>query len=337
MISQKDILKPVVFLDIFDYPLTAMEVWRFLGVEAELGETVGVLSQECHTGPVSCHGVNSGRYPVFNAGAGQMDPGLSRDDTKKERFLLGMTKKNGFYFLSGREGLIEKRREFFALSEKKRRVAKKAAQLLKFIPGVKMAAICNNFYYHAESDIDFFIVAEKNRLWTVRFWATILLDLFCLRARGKKRTDRICLSFYATADCNLEKVALFGGDPYLYYWLAFLEPVYDNGGGDNFWQSNAWIKKHFPNFYPNSGNKSRMVKDGFLSLAIKRFFNIFASTWLGDFLEIFFKSLQFKKVAHRFSGPGVVISEEMIKLHENDRRELFREEFEKKNKEIIGC
>ncbi len=326
MIGQEYFIKTLAFLDIFDYPPTAMEIWRFLGVKAELGTIMERLLPVCHTG--------ESRYPGLGASAKQVDPGLRRDDTGGG--VLKMMNKNGFYFLPGRKELVEKRREFFRLSERKFKVARKAAKILRFIPGLKMAAVCNNFYYHEESDIDFFITTDKNRLWTVRFWATTLLDIFRLRARGKRRADRICLSFYATCDCNLEKVLLPGGDPYFYYWSVFFDPVYDDGGVDAFWQANGWIKRHFPNFYPNIGNRSKMVDDNFLSSAVKKSFGVFVNSRLGDYLEKFFKSLQFKKVSRRFSGPGVVISEEMIKMHENDRREYFRSEFEKRCEKIIS-
>jgi hypothetical protein len=345
MVRQEDIIKPLIFLDIFDYPPTAMELWRFLPMPAELGEISPLLPKE-----------------GFGGGY-------------------------GFYFLSGHEALVEKRREFFYLSEKKFKIAKRAAWLLRFIPSVKMIALCNNFYYRPESDIDFFIIAAPGRLWLTRFFATIILDLFCLRARGKKTADRICLSFYLSEDnLNLENIALKNGggaivpegcgthcasredsqigchrpspssgnwnlalwhpqevrndkeidDPYLSYWLAFLELIYGQECYNKFWQANSWLKNIFPNIQPRQPVSRRRIEDNFLSLGIKKIKSIWFYGALGDAMEKITKKIQWHKLSPKIKemaasgGTQVIINDQMLKFHENDRREFFKEELRKR-------
>ncbi len=288
MIGQEYFIKTLAFLDIFDYPPTALEIWRFLGVKAEFKDVV--------------------------------------DDSKKES-AIWLINKNGFYFLPGREAVVDKRAEFSRLAESKRKVAQRAAKILRFVPGVRMVAVCNNFYYTDESDVDLFIVTEQGKMWTVRFWSTILLDFFHLRAKGKKTADRVCLSFYASDDSlNLESIALPDGDPYLYYWLAFLDPVFDDGVSYIFWSNNEWIKKYMPNFWPTKTNKEKLVQDSKLSV----FFRRLGVLVFGGWLEVLAKKVQFPKVSKRFSGPGVVINDSMLKFHENDRRVEFRERLKEK-------
>jgi hypothetical protein len=389
MVKREDILKPLIFLDIFDYQPTAMEVWRFLGVEAELGEVIEALPQGCHTG--------GGRYPVLEVNAKQMDPGLRRDDTllchprengdpefgaltldsrlrgndtEKRGTAQGATHPvseyhppaggtplfrgdlSGFYFLPGREGLIEKRREFFYLSERKFKIAQKAARILRFIPGVKMVAVCNNFYYRPESDIDFFIITAAKRLWVTRFLATIFLDLFNLRARGQKTADRICLSFYLSENnLNLEEVALkslahssvnsageetlWSGDPCLACWLAFMEPLYGYEIYEKFWQANnlpaSWFKKIFPNAFLRCPPQIRLVCDNSLSKIIKKIGSVLFFGSLGDWLEKNSEKIQRFKLSARVKelaaqdNTNVVLDKRMLKFHEEDDRENFRE------------
>jgi hypothetical protein len=358
-----------------------MEIWRFLGVRAELGEVVEKLpSREGWTAASAGRGVlKVGRQSFSTHPA---SPGSAP---------LQGGEYSGFYFLPGREGLVERKREFFQLSEKKFKIAKRAAWILHFIPTIKMIAICNNFYYRPQSDIDFFIITKNNRLWLTRFLATIVLEIFGLRARGRRTADKVCLSFYLSENhLNLENVLLtaevdlsrgakithpvaeaapplpgvefkaddknreardcFAGarndrvdDPYFSYWLAFLEPIYGQECYNEFWEANSWLKNVFPNVLPKMPVPRRCV--GSLSLlsafqdhdrtggittpnpSLKRRGN------LGDWLEKIAKKIQWRKISPRIkemaalNDKRVVLNEAMLKFHENDRREKFREKF----------
>jgi hypothetical protein len=412
MIKQEDIIKPLIFLDIFDYPPTAMELWRFLGVQVELGEVINSFSLNNLVIPNGAERreesvVGEDNYPAVNPITKdevigrriETDPSRhARDDKADESGIV--TEKNGLYFLPGRESLIEKRREFFQLSEKKIKIAKRAAWLLHFIPSIKMIAVCNNFYYRPQSDIDFFIITAPHRLWLTRFFATIILEIFCLRARGKKTADKVCLSFYLSEDnLNLESVLLkksdsngqlrnslikadpsliarddkmegndkeinsplLGGvaegwgvlidDPYFSYWLAFLEPIYGQDCYERFWQANAWIKNIFPNILPKEPVSRRQVgKISPQSAArdrneAKYTLPAFARAqaplprrglFVGDWLEKIVRKIQWWKISPRvkemvaLGDTRVVINDAMLKFHENDRREFFREELIKR-------
>jgi hypothetical protein len=364
MVSREDIIKPLLFLDIFDYPPTALEIWRFLPMPAELGEVIEkVPSREGWTAASAGRGVLSmGEQSMINKQLAVTHPASQGSAP------LSRGESNGFYFLPGREELIEKRREFDYLSEKKFKIARHAARLLHFIPSIKMIAVCNNFYYRPESDIDFFIIARNGRLWLTRFFATIILDLFRLRARGKKTADKICLSFYLSeADMDLKKIALLEeldpsrgasafakasadkqndkkiDDPYLAYWLAFLEPIYGQRCYNKFWEANSWIKNIFPNVLPKEPVSRRMV--GYVS-GLKTVTHPVASgtrhpsregnNFFGDWLEKAVKKIQWRKLSFRvkkmaaLGDTRVVISEQMLKFHENDRREEFREQLKNK-------
>ena len=319
MISQEDIIKPLLFLDIFDYPPTAMEIWRFLGAKAELGDVVAALNDF----------VILTEAPLARSG------GIALSDPSPCR--LGMTTKNGCHFLPGREDLIEKRREFDHLSEKKFKIAKRAAWLLHLIPSIKMIAICNNFYYRPQSDIDFFIITKKNRLWLTRFFAISILEIFGLRARGKKTADKVCLSFYLNeTDLNLASVTLKPDDPYFAYWLAFLDPIYGQDVYDNFWAANDWLLNYFPNIKAKIPVPRRRITDSSLVLVTKKLKNFWLDGFLGDWLEAVLKKIQWFKISPRLkemaaSGDTrVVINDRMLKFHENDRRQQFSDQLKVK-------
>lgn len=284
---KEEIFKVLAFLDIFDYPPTSLEIWRLLGVKAELSEVMAASSY--------------------------------------------FDQKNGFYFLPGREELAAKRSEFFRLAEKKYRIARRAANILKFTPGVRMAAVCNNFYYKPDSDIDFFIIVKSGRLWLSRALATMALHFARWRRHGNKIANRICLSFYITDDnLNLENIALKPADPYFSYWLAFLEPLYGLDVYQKFWSANAWLKKYLPNVFATTTNQARVVDDFWFSSLWKRAKSWWFDSFLGDKLEALAKKIQFGRMSKKPSGPGVIIGDKILKFHENDRREEFRKKLNDK-------
>lgn len=300
---KKAITRAIVFFDVLDHPLTAFEVWKYLldgsGREATLG-MVGKL----------------------------LDAGLGR-----------IGKQDAFFFLSGREKLVEARRRSLNLAEGKMKRASEAVAWLRFIPGVKMAAVCNSLALgnvREESDIDLFIVTARRRIWLTRFSVTAAVHLLGLRRYGAKVRDKICLSFYVTEDdLDLEKVAL-DRDPYFYYWLAALIPLYDDGIFKNLIARNAWLKKFLPNFIPVLPGPDRRVADNPASIFLKRLYSAAVDPLLGDVCERLARYLQLKKMEKntgslaKENDTRVIISDAMLKFHETDRREEFRRQWENK-------
>ncbi|MEK9182909.1 MAG: hypothetical protein AAB849_00155 [Patescibacteria group bacterium] len=249
---------------------------------------------------------------------------------------------NGFFFLSSNPPDFYLRRQDRAISnDRKFVIARRAAQLISFVPFVRLVAICNTLSFEAaekDSDIDFFIITRRGRIWLTRFLVSAILSVFNLRRHGYSVTDKICLSFFISDDnLNLKKVSLpvdSQGRPdiYLIYWLASLAPLINRSGAlEKFWQANDWAFEYLANF--EFGGK------------IKNFYeiNIFSpaekSRYLlerrlgggtGDKLELFFKKIQlFKILRHKQSqyfaqGTAVVVNDSMLKFHEEDRRDFFR-------------
>ncbi len=186
------ILKTFAFFDTFDYPLTPFEVWRLCELKVEFFEILDIL---------------------------------------KEDFLSArLVQKNGFYFFKGREILIDYRRQFAILSEEKMRRARLAIRFWKFVPGLKGVAICNNFYYRPESDIDLFVITSKNSLWLTRAVVTLVTHFLGMRMDRKRIANQVCLSFFVSENgLSLSSLMLPESDPYFVYWFAFLDPLYDDG------------------------------------------------------------------------------------------------------------
>lgn len=303
------ILRVLAFFDIFDYPLTVFEIWKYLGTGCEYGKVLEVL--------------------------------------KNDDLQLVVQEKNGFYFIAGREKILENRHKRQALSHRKYGIAMKAARVLRYINGVRMVAVCNNFSYRQDSDIDIFIVVQKNRMWLTRLFTTLVTQALRLRRHGNKIADRVCLSFYVSEDNMDLSTVSYKNDPYFDYWLAWLMPIYDcDNCYRDFWQKNYWLKHNLPNIFKVHTGDERTIRDNYFSGILKRVNAFWFDSYAGDTIERFCKKIQMAKMANNYSSVAsaddtrVVISDKMLKFHEEDRREEYKKRMEstvnKLNKALLS-
>jgi len=243
---------------------------------------------------------------------------------------------------------------FYRIAQAKYRRAIKISRCLRFIPGVKMIAVCNSLSYNRaqpESDIDLFIIASPGRIWTVRFFSLLLLKVLNLRPGSPARLnqekvfnerqnqDKICLSFIITADnLDLSKYKICIQDNYLAYWIKQLRPLYnENNVYQRFVQANNWIFRkpminplirsrqtltaiaihNLTGFYrPNY--RRRLAESKYL----KFLFNALVTNW--D--ELIYKRIQLKVMPIYIKQTAsdwdsrVILSDKVLKFHLNDAR-----------------
>lgn len=307
------VLNTIIYFDIFDYPLTINEIYTYL-----------------YTGGMDVTPFSSQEID---------DIFISSEKLKKI-----ITTQSGFYFLKNREEIVKIRLDRYNIADKKFKIAKRAIWVLKFLPFIKMIAVCNNLAYQnakSESDIDFFIITAKNRIYLVRFCVSVLLGLF--RFRGENKTDRICLSFYTTEDnMDFSNLPIAAEDIYLNFWLATLWPSYVRENFyEKFLEKNVWLKKYLPHFTPIKIGYRYRIDDNPYNRFVYQAKEFLLKGILGNFLEKITKEIQFKKMSQRkkdlavVGDTKVIISDTMLKFHENDRRKQYLLEFEKKRSEII--
>ena len=290
--SNKDlqgaIVKTIAFFDLFDYPLTDREAWQWL------------LMHKCGFSEV---------HKILNSG--QLD---------------NVENRNGFYFLRGREEILEKRFAKYNYTERKFRRAVRIARLFRLIPWIKMIAVGNNIGAHNlsnDGDIDFFIVTDDDRIWISRFFSVLIVKILGLRPRGADMKDKICLSFFVSENSSdLEKL-MIDEDIYFVYWLAGLTPIFKKDDFD-FSDKNKWIGKYLPNLEPEKIVLKRKI-EGNGRIIFKYFGG----------LEFLMKKAQLKVLPEKIkesmdSDPNIIVNDRILKFHLNDRRRWFRDEWKKK-------
>ncbi|MDP2692999.1 MAG: hypothetical protein Q8O88_05160 [bacterium] len=301
-----NIIKTLVYFDIFNTPLTREEIFRW--------------SWE--------HGITN-----------FLD--LIKDlEVLVEKKII--ESKNGYYFLANRENNIYLRQKTVPIVEEKMQIAVRAIKKIRWVPYVEAVFVCNTVAganAKKESDIDVFIVTRKGRLWISRLLTTVTLGIFRLRRNKKNVANKICLSFYATDTAlDLSKIKIVGTDIYLTFWLDNLIPVYDvKNIQSKIKTENPWLKNYLPNAKTNYNTLPRwVVADEGISKFIKIFFERSWRGKYGDMIEAQAKGIQKTKMKLNFmstqnkDNTGVVISDSMLKFHENDRREEYRKIWEEK-------
>lgn len=287
---ERFIYKTLAFFDLFDHPLTLLELGKF--VPASQNDILACIS--------SCDQF------------GQLD---------------------GFYFLKGREIIVLIRKKHFLHQEKLWKKIRRFLFLFRWVPFVKMLAVCNRLAYDAArpgSDIDFFVVTKPSRLFLTRTFFIFFLALFGIRLHGGKMPGKFCLSFLVTEDTmNLELIRLHPQDVYLAYWSATLCPLFGRETYRRFLSENSWVCEFFP--IGISEKKDFFVSQFSLFRKILEFF--FGGN-IGDFFERKLADWQIARALkkwHTLRNPaGIVISKTMLKFHEPDLRREIQQKWEEK-------
>ncbi|MFH1832615.1 MAG: hypothetical protein ABH816_00410 [Candidatus Levyibacteriota bacterium] len=220
---KKAILKTISYSDVFDYPLTKDEIWRFL--------------------------INdSSENLVFHPKGVRLSVRLEMELSNLTHFIV---KKDGFYCLRNRGDIVSKRLKKEKESNEKFRLAKKIISRLSYIPTVQVIGISGALSMknsQKDDDIDLFIIAKKHTLWLTRLLLIIFLKILGKhRGRNDKDIkDKFCLNFLIDEDAILlpkEMQNLYGA-----HELAQLMPVFNRGNTyQKFVAVNSWVRKFLPN------------------------------------------------------------------------------------------
>ncbi len=176
--------------------------------------------------------------------AGESFPGTSTDPQ--------IAQKNGYFFIEGKVGIVYKRLLKRRISTKKLEIAKKAAEVLRLIPSVKMVAVTGSLAMEnagEESDIDLMIITKKGTLWTTRALTYLLISLSGLRFRRagtRDEKDKLCLNIWfdesSLSWSNKDR------NVYTAHEIGQIRPLVNKDKTyENFLRKNKWILRYWPN------------------------------------------------------------------------------------------
>lgn len=308
--AEEAILSALAYYDAFDVPLTAQEI--FLALPALGGSRLAFEDLEAALADL-----------------------LSR---------AALGTAEGFYFLPGSAGHVETRKARYVLAEGKYKKVRKFLAWARCAPYLRAVFVCNTLARsnaRAESDIDVFLVAAPGRAWIVRACVAGLAALLGVRPDVRASADRVCLSFFVTADALELRALAIEDDVYLAHWLHELYPVYDEGDFTRqAFAANAWLREILPETLPQVPSSRRAL--ALSGLRVKRGFERACDGVFGSRLEGWAKRAQLAlmppalRAAAATPATDVVLSDAVLKFHDRDRRAEIRDAYQKKREEVLN-
>jgi D-beta-D-heptose 7-phosphate kinase/D-beta-D-heptose 1-phosphate adenosyltransferase len=213
--SDEQILKTLLYSDIFDYPLRKEEIWNFL------------ISP-----------VKQNKKEIFKC--------LNVKNSRIES-------KSSLFFVKGRKDIVTGRIEREKHSLQKIIFARNIIRKLAIIPTVYFVGISGALAMrnsNKDDDIDLFVVAARNSVWTTRLLMVILLSLLGVyrRKNDKNVSDKICLNMLI--DENALSFPKERNDLYTAHEISQIMPVFNRGKTyERLLSSNTWIKEFLPNVF----------------------------------------------------------------------------------------
>lgn len=249
---KESIIKTLCYADVFDYPLTLDEIWKYL--------------------------ISKKR--------------VSKEELKREIKSLNskIKKKDKFYFLSGGSEIIKNRKLKEKESREKNKKLKKIIPSLFIVPTVQFIGVSGALAMENADkydDIDLFVITKKNTLWITRLILIIILQIFGKRRKRleKNPRDKICLNFLIDeTELNFSK----RNDLYNAHEICQMKPVFNkNNTYEKFMDTNKWLGKFLPNAvkYGNKQNNTQIYSESIFSFVLRLVLRFSA-------LEIFAKKLQ---------------------------------------------
>ena len=281
---ERAVLEALAYSDVFDYPLRLKELHRYLPVRADIEQLSSVLQ------------ALSGR----------------------------VGKKNDFYFLAGREAIVDMRAQREARSHALLPHAMKYGRVLGTLPFVRMVALTGSLAVmniSKTADFDYMLVTVPGHVWTARAFALLF-----------NRVTRL-FGYTLCPNLILSETALEWSQRDLYSARELCQMILIKGDEVNsrMLKANPWIKL----FLPNSYGLSRAQQE---TDTTTRFQSIMESLLSGKVGEHFEKWEMNRKIA-RFQkqagfGEETVFNTEICQGNFDHHRGWTKAAFEKRLVEI---
>lgn len=195
----------------------------------------------------------------------------------------GISSKDSYYFIGGNEDYIELRKSRESYSKKSWKLAKFVTHIIKRFPFVRAVFVTGSLSKNSsmpDSDLDFMVVAAKNRLWISR----TLLMLF-KKALLFNSHKYFCINYFISED----SLGICEKNIFIATEIVHIKSTFNSVLMNKFLEANLWVKEYFPNykigdpFFNSSGYKVNNNKS-----YIQKFLESFFTGKFGDKLDNYF-------------------------------------------------
>ncbi|MBI2022238.1 hypothetical protein HYS97_00075 [Candidatus Daviesbacteria bacterium] len=292
---EKAILQTLIYADIFDFPLKAWEIHKWLiGKKASLR---------------------------------QIEKALRRQSLE---FKVKIQK--GYYFLKGRENLVSKRLKRKRQSQIYFNQAKLISQTFKLIPWVKLVGISGSLAMEnstKKDDIDLFIITQKNRLFLSRLLLLGLTEITGKRRKKNEKPNKTSGKICINTLLEEENLGQKNKNIYLAHEILQMKVLWQKDRiYQKFLEENNWVFKYLPNWISGMNNEARSIKNGKKQTNHNLVFIILDK--ILDFLENLAKNFQLKYIGSP-KGDEKILNNALF-FHPIDHGKEILKEYQKRLK-----
>lgn len=227
---------------------------------------------------------------------------LSNLIEKKEIF-----RKNNKYTLRGHSIINSNNIDATALSIKKIKKIFFILKKISYFSAIKMIGVSGSLAMlnaKKNDDIDIFIIAKKNRIWSARFICLFLAEIFGKRRVYKEKDpkDKLCFNLFFS-----EENLIINPDKRNYYVaheVVQMKPYFIKKDiYKKFLNANNWVFYYFPNLNIDKLLKQNIFyrKNVELISSKKKTKSILFIKKMGDFFEFILKSVQLNIMKNKIS------------------------------------
>jgi hypothetical protein len=227
---EKAVLQTLCYYQVFQYPLTAAEIWKFLSLRCCFSELKESLFELESLELIYCI---DGYYSIF-------------DNTRQ----------------------VVRRINGNKLGKKKLKKARLISRFLGMFPFVEAICISGSLskdFALPDSDLDYFIIASPNRLWTARNFMHLFRKMtFLVNAQ-----DAFCMNYYI----SIGNSEILPKNLYTAIELATLKVSYAHNGLKELEEANQeWVSQFLPNCPVNLADRKdkKIMTTTFLEYLINK-------------------------------------------------------------------
>jgi len=244
-------IRKLLYFDIFSHPLKAEEIFEYCSIP-HIDERQGIRI---------LHELEARRW---------------------------INSKSGFYFIGMDASKVDRRIEGNQLANLRMKDALKYASIAANFPFVRAVFISGSLSKQVmkpDSDVDFFIITEPEKLWLCRAFLTLYKKLIL----GNSHFN-FCLNYFI----DLKNLEIPDKNIFTATEVAFLLPMYNYTLYESFMEKNSWVRAEFPNFklrsqevviQPGSAKKIfEFLFDNHMGLLLDQLsFSVFLGFWKRKF------------------------------------------------------
>lgn len=198
-------------------------------------------------------------------------------------------KINDFYVYSNDIESVNKRKNGNFNAKKILQKAQKIALFISKFPYVKSVGVSGSLskgYYDNDSDIDYFIICEPNRLWICRTLLMLFKKIFLLNSR-----KYFCINYFI----SLNQLEIEEKNRFTATELKTLIPMQGKSDFEKFFQENKWVNTFFKKHKINLIDVPEISKP-----ILIKFLEWILNSKLGDTMDDIFKNITLKKWNSKF-------------------------------------